>query len=156
MDATILPHRQFSMQIQTFLQHDHPTAWKRSRSCFLPTSERSPLPCKPQHWEVIGRSDSDFNSAHATHSNHEVGYAPSCCISLSVVWISELRWSYFGDIERLLWHCTVALGSVKIENMTHCGSLIAHYNENSSCRVDIWRDRCDRRSCKILVRRVNF
>ena len=23
-------------------------------------------------------------------------------------------------------------------------------------RVDIWRDRCDRRSCKILVSRVNF
>ena len=24
------------------------------------------------------------------------------------------------------------------------------------CRVDIWRDRCDRWSCKILVSRVNF
>ena len=26
----------------------------------------------------------------------------------------------------------------------------------SDDRVDIWRDRCDRRSCKILVSRVNF
>ena len=29
-------------------------------------------------------------------------------------------------------------------------------NTRSHFRVDIWRDRCDRRSCKILVSHVNF
>ena len=41
-----------------------------------------------------------------------------------------------------------SIGDLVTDSLTHW---LTH-----SLRVDIWRDRCDRRSCKILVSRVNF